>query len=109
MLKHMKLRGKIVFLIALTAFITFSVSIAVMTTKTHRMAKDEALAKGTEMAHRYANKVKVILEEPMEGSKALAYAFMGMKKTDKMPDRGVLTNLLKGVVENDANLESLWA
>jgi len=109
MLKHMKLRGKIVFLIALTAFITFSVSIAVMTTKTHRMAKDEALAKGTEMAHRYANKVKVILEEPMEGSKALAYAFMGMKKTDKMPDREVLTNLLKGLVENDTNLESLWA
>ncbi|VVS90646.1 chemotaxis methyl-accepting receptor [Desulfoluna spongiiphila] len=109
MLKHMKLRGKIVFLIALTAFVTFSVSIAVMTTKTRQLAKDDALAKGTEMAHRYANEVKVILEEPMEGSQALAYAFMGMKKTGKMPDREILTNLLKGLVENDANLESLWA
>ncbi|VFQ42517.1 double cache domain 1 [Desulfoluna butyratoxydans] len=109
MLKRMKLRGKIVFLISLTAFITFSVSIAVMTTKTHRMAKEDAQAKGTEMAYRYANEVKVILEEPMEGSKALAYAFMGMKKAGNIPDREVLTNLLKGLVEHDANLESLWA
>ncbi|BCS94419.1 chemotaxis protein [Desulfoluna limicola] len=109
MLKNMKLRGKIVILISLTAFIAFTVSITVMTTKTREMAKNEALNKGSEMAYRYANEVKSILEEPMVGSRALAYAFMGMKKQGEMPDREVLDNLLKGVVENDTKLESLWA
>lgn len=109
MFKKLKLRGKIVLSISLVAFVAFAVSIAVMTTKTRQMAKNEALEKGSEMAHRYANEVKSTLELPMDVSRAVAYGIMGMKKQGLMPDRDVLNGLLKGVIENDPKLEGIWA
>ena len=109
MFAKLKLRGKIVLSISLVALIAFSFSIAVMTNKTRQMAKTEALAKGTEMAHRYANQVKVTLNNPMVGSRALAYGIMGMKKHGVIPEREILTNMFLGVIENNPSLEGVWA
>ncbi len=109
MFNKLKLRGKIVLAISLMAFVTFTVSISVMTITTRQMVKKEALDKGSEMAHRYANEVESILEKPMDTSRAVAYALMGMKKQGQLPDREALGSLLKGVIENDPALAGIWA
>ena len=109
MFAKLKLRGKIVLSISLVALVAFSFSIAVMTSKTRQMAKTEALAKGTEMANRYANQVKVTLNNPMVASRALAYGIMGLKKQGLVPKREALTSMFIGVIENNPSLEGVWA
>ncbi|VVS92731.1 methyl-accepting chemotaxis protein [Desulfoluna spongiiphila] len=109
MFKKLKLRGKIVLFISLVALVAFTVSITVMTTKTHRMVKQEALAKGIEMANRHGNEVKSLLELPMGASRTVARGIMGLKEQGDVPDREALDRLLKGIIANDPELQGIWA
>ena len=98
-----------VLLISLLALAAFAVSISIMTVKTRNLVRTEAIKTGTQLAYRHAEEVQAILEAPMDMSRAVAYALMGMRSTGRVPSRYFLDSLLQGIIDNDTQLEGIWA
>ena len=108
MLKGFSLKAKMLISICVTTFLAFAVTITFVSIKAGNMAKIEAIDKAGQMAHRYSGVVKAEIELALDASRTLAQFFMGLKKSDVLPERDVLDKVLIQILEDNPKFLGVW-
>lgn len=108
MLKHLKLKAKMLIIISSVIFITFSLTITFIAIKSSNMAKSNALDRAKEMAYRYSGIIKSRIDKAMDSGRVIAQSIEGMKKSGKEADSELLDMLIKQVLEKNSEFSGIW-
>jgi len=108
MLKNLNLKMKMLLSIGMIAFFSFAVTIGVVTVKSGRMARKDAMEGAVDIANRYGGMLKADVELAMDASRTLAQTFEGLKKSGRMPERGVLDQVIQQVLIKNPSFLSVW-
>lgn len=98
----MKIKGKLLLIVGLIVFISFSISISTISGKSTKNAKEMAFENAKEMANRYGLDVKAEIEESMKAANVLANSFAAMKESN-MANRTLANNIMKKVLVKNNN------
>lgn len=104
----LKLRTRMILSICSVVVLAFGASIAFIAVKAGSVAKEEALSKSQEIAHRYGGVVKAEIEIALDAARTLAHAFEGIKSRSSVPSRESLKAILRQVLEKNPNFIGVW-
>jgi len=107
-LSNFNLKFRMMIIISSVAFIAFSITVCIVTIMTSSMTEKEAIEKTQEMAIRYANQIKLQIEESIGISRTLARTFEAMKESKEIPNRNTLDHILKHILEENPLLIGVW-
>ncbi|MCP4116522.1 MAG: methyl-accepting chemotaxis protein [Desulfobacteraceae bacterium] len=107
-MKKLNLKMKMLLYIGMVAFISFAVTIGVVAVKAGKMAKEDAMEKTTEIAHHYGGIAKAEIEVALDAARTLALTFEGMKNSGRVPERKVLDQIIKQVLQGTPSLFMVW-
>ena len=108
MLKKFSLRNRMLLSIGSVALIAFAITITVITHQAAQLIQAEALSRVEEMGYRYSNAVKADLALAMDAARTTAQLFEGMKKNAAVPDRSVLNDMLRQLLERNPGFLGTW-
>lgn len=108
MFKKLKLRAKLLISITSIALVAFTVTISAVAILSRNMARGMAFDQGIETAHRYAQFVKTDLENASVTARTLANTLEGILASGEVPDRSVLGEMLKKVLDRNTGLLGVW-
>ncbi len=108
MLNKFSLKTKMLVSICSVAFLAFAVTIAFVSIKASNMAKTEAMDKAEQIAYRYSGVVKAEIEVALDASRTLAQTFVGLKKSEIMPERKVLDKIIIQILEDNPSFLGVW-
>ncbi len=108
MLKKFSLKTRMLVSICSVAFFAFAVTIAFVSIKASNMAKTEAMDKAEQIAYRYSGVVKTEIELALNASRTLAQIFVGLKKSETMPERKVLDKIIIQILEDNPSFLGVW-
>ena len=108
MFKTFNLRNRMLLSICSIAFIAFAATIVIITTQANRLITTEAMGKAEQLGHRYANATKIKLEMAMDAARTTAHLFEGMKNNETVPQRQLLNDMLKKLLELSPNFLGVW-
>jgi len=108
MLKRFSLKARMLIYICSVAFLAFAVTIAFVSIRASNMAKTEAMDKAEQIAYRYSGVVKAEIEVALDASRTLAQTFMGLKKSEDIPERAVLDKVLIQILEDNPSFLGVW-
>ncbi|WP_236893188.1 methyl-accepting chemotaxis protein [Desulfoluna limicola] len=104
----MNLKLKMLLYIGVVAFLSFAVTIGVVAVKVGEMAEENAQENSAEVANRYSGMLKAELEVAMDATRTLALTFEGLKNSGQVPDRMVLDEVMKQVLEGTPSILAVW-
>ena len=108
MLKHLKVKTKMLLYIGTVAFLSFAVTIGVVAVKAGNMAKRSAKENAMETSYRYGGVVKAELETAMTAARTLAQTFEGLKLSGDIPGREAVDTILASLVADNPSFLSTW-
>jgi methyl-accepting chemotaxis protein len=108
MFKGFSLKTRMLVSICSIAFLAFAVTIAFVSIKASDMAKTEALDKAEQIAYRYSGVVKSEIDIALDAARTLAQTFVGLKKSEAMPERKVLDKILIQILEDNPSFLGVW-
>lgn len=108
MLKGFSLKARMLISICSIAFLAFAVTIIFVSIRAGNMAKTEAMDKAEQMAYRYGGVVKAEIDVALDASRTLAQVFMGLKKSEDIPERKVLDKVLIQILEDNPSFLGVW-
>ncbi|MGD9733061.1 MAG: methyl-accepting chemotaxis protein [Desulfamplus sp.] len=103
----MKIRTKLLFVVGIVVFLAFGITISFVSLKVTRVTNDFGENVAKQMAYRYGANVKAQLEVAMDAARNLAHTFEGIKQ-NKNPDRNVMDNILKQILEKNPDFLGVW-
>lgn len=109
MFGNFSLKTRMLVSICSIAFLAFAGTITFVAVKASNMAKIEAMDKAEQMAYRYSGVVKAEIEVAMDASRTLAQVFVGMKKSQDVPNRKILDQILIQVLEDNPTFLGTWS
>ncbi len=107
-MKNLNLKMKMLLYIGMVAFLSFAITIGVVAERATKMAREDANEKATEIAYRYGGVVKAEMEVAMDAARNLSQTFEGFKKSGQMPEREVLDQVLKQILECNPSFLTVW-
>ena len=108
MFKQFNLRNRMLLSICSIALIAFAATIVIITTQANKLIKTEAIGKVEQLGHRYGNLVKAELELAMDAARTMAQMFEGMRDSNTLPQRELLNDMLKKVLELSPGFLGVW-
>ncbi len=108
MFKDLSLRNKIMLPICLVVTLVLTLTITIIISKMAEVSEQEARKFVIESAARYGATVKAEIEVGLDAARTLAQTFEGMKKSDQVPDRKVLDQILIRVLEGSPRFLTAW-
>ncbi|MBF0450575.1 MAG: hypothetical protein HQK75_07720 [Candidatus Magnetomorum sp.] len=102
------LKLRMMMIISCVAFVAFTVTIGVVTYESSKIAEIEAIDKAQQMTRRYANQIETEMEQYMSIARNMAHVFEGMKTASHVPERRIIDNMLKHVLEKNSFLLGVW-
>jgi methyl-accepting chemotaxis protein len=109
MIRSLALKTKMIVSIGGVAVLAFAVTIAFVSVKASRMAKEGSVETADQIAYRYASVVENELDAAMDTARTLAQSFAGIKESGTVPERGMLNGMLKRVLAENPALLGIWA
>jgi len=94
--------------IGMVAFLSFAVTIGVVTLKATDMAEEDAEYETTAIAHRYGGAVKAEMEVALDTTRALALTLEGLKNSGQIPERKALDEIMKQILQGIPSLIAIW-
>lgn len=107
-MKDLNLRAKMILYIGVVTFLSFAFTIGFVAVKAGSMAREEAMEKAGEIAHRYSGVVKVDVEVALDTVRTMAHTFEGFKLAGTVPEREVLDQVLKQVLSRNPSFLGVW-
>ncbi len=90
------------------ALIAFAATIASITIQANKLITTEAMGRAEQLGHRYGNAVKAELELAMDAARTTAQLFEGIKSSGTMPQRQLLNDMLKKLLELNPEFLGTW-
>ena len=108
MLRKLNLTTRMILSICSVAVLAFAITIFVVAQRATEMVEADALAKVEQMAGRYANQVRLTIEEAVTVSQDMASLVLGWKTSGVTPQRTVLDKVIATTLENYPTFLGIW-
>lgn len=106
--KSFSLKMKMFLYIGLMTFVSFAVTIGIVTVKAGNMARENAVKHTEQLALRYSGIVKAEIEIAMDAARTLALTFESFKESEKVPERSVIDEILKRNLKDNPSFLAVW-
>ena len=104
---NMKLKKKMMLMIGMTIFLTFCITIGWITVKTQQAIQAKSNLLAEETALKYADEVKVNIEDSLNATRTIAASFTGMKM-ENLLNRTNANAILKSNIDKNPNFLAVW-
>ncbi len=104
----MKLQTKMLIFICGIALIAFAATITLITIRAVDNSNSEAMDLVSEMGNRYSSAVKNEMDIAADVARNLAAAVSGIRETISEPDRGMVNQMIKQIIESDDAFWGVW-
>ncbi len=108
MFKRFNLRNRMLLSICSIALIAFAATIVIITSQADKLIKTEAMERAEQLAHRYGNLVKADLDLAIDSARTMAQMFEGIRNSATVPQRELLNDMLKKVLELSPEFLGVW-
>jgi methyl-accepting chemotaxis protein len=105
---HISLRNRMLLSIGGAVLLAFALTVAVVATRTERDARTSALDLARQTALTEAARISDEIHQSASCARNLAAALSGIRESGKLPDRAVLDELLRRVLEENPKLLGVW-
>lgn len=104
----MKLKTKMFVSICGIALLSFAVTITLITIQAVKNSKAESINLVSEMGSRYSRAVKNEMDISADAARNLAATVGGIKETTLVPDREMVNQIIKRMMESDTAFWGIW-
>ncbi|CAG35714.1 methyl-accepting chemotaxis protein [Desulfotalea psychrophila] len=108
MFSKLNLRSKMLLSILSVVVIAFTLTIGLVSNKANSIVKKEAFDKTEQIAFRYSGELKEDIEEAMDAARILAHSYEAILMGKKQPERELLDNSLRRILEKSPKFSGIW-
>lgn len=105
---NLGLRGKLLLSVCSILFLSLAVSNTVITVNTYKTSESEALEKTMVLTEKFGNQIQIEIDMALDTARNTALALIGLKTGGVTPDRNVLNQMLKKILEGNPKFMGLW-
>jgi len=107
-LNNLTFRTHMMISIGTVVLLAFSLTIAVVSIKTNHMAKEIAMDKAMETAHRYGNRVEAELQVSMDTIRSFSSTMEGIVKHRDTINRTVVSDMLRQILQSNEMFKGIF-